>query len=93
MRSPPTHIRIEAALGRAGVALLALTLVLPDWIEKLFGLAPDVGDGSVEWGMALTFVILAIVLAGQSAHRRTGAARSEGLMRSRSQGGDGHPPD
>ena len=46
--------------------LLALTVVLPDWLEVLFGLAPDAGDGSVEWGMAITFAIATLVLFGSA---------------------------
>ena len=75
MRSPLTRFRIEAALGRAGVALLVLVFVVPDWIEKLLGLAPDTGDGSVEWGLVLVLAFLTItsfVLAGRTARRLAG---------------------
>ncbi len=27
---------------------------MPDWIERIFGLAPDGGDGSAEWGLAIS---------------------------------------
>jgi hypothetical protein len=45
----PTRFWIESALGVLSAACLALTLVWPQWIEAIFGLHPDAGDGSSEW--------------------------------------------
>jgi hypothetical protein len=39
---------LEVALALISAALLALTIVAPDWMEGLFGAAPDAGDGSAE---------------------------------------------
>jgi hypothetical protein len=72
--SLPTRFWIEVALGLASAALTALTIVWPDWIERLFGFEPDGGDGSTEWGFALSLVIVTIMfstLAGRTWWRHT----------------------
>ncbi|MFY9887221.1 MAG: hypothetical protein WAK71_02840 [Streptosporangiaceae bacterium] len=40
---------IEALLGAFTGFLLVLTLVWRDWIEGVFGVDPDHGNGSLEW--------------------------------------------
>jgi len=60
----PTRIWVETALGLMSAALLALTIVLPDWIELLFGSAPDAGDGSTEWGLALSLAAVSVLMFG-----------------------------
>jgi hypothetical protein len=82
----PLRFWIETAFGVASAVVLAMTLVWPDWIERIFGLEPDAGDGSAEWGWAVAFAVAALVLfadAGRTwwrtAHRSEGsrdAARS-----------------
>jgi hypothetical protein len=62
----PTRFWVEVAMGFASAALLALTLVLPNWFEVLFGLAPDDGDGSAEWGLVVALAVLAILLFGSA---------------------------
>ena len=58
----PLRFWIESAFGLASAVLLAMTWVWPDWIERLFGLEPDAGDGSAEWGWAVAFAIATLVL-------------------------------
>lgn len=41
----------EIALGGACLVLLALTAVWPDWIELIFGVEPDGGNGALEWAL------------------------------------------
>jgi hypothetical protein len=55
---------IEAALGACSALLLAITLVWPDWIERVFGVDPDGGDGSTEWGLVVTLVVLTLAAFG-----------------------------
>ena len=58
-------LAFSAALS---AVLLLLTVVRPDWIEVLFGVDPDAGDGSVErlitiasFGLTIAFTILGTV--------------------------------
>ncbi len=66
-------------LALLSATLLALTLVMPDWLEVLFGLAPDAGDGSAEWGMAFTLAIATLVLFGSAG--RTWRRHARGPLR------------
>ena len=58
MINRPLKVRlwIEAILGAASAVALAVTLVWPDWIERLLGLDLDGSDGSVEWGLVAALV-------------------------------------
>ena len=57
------RFRIEVVLAGVSAALLALTLVLPDWIEALTGLDPDGGSGALEWIIAGTMFAVAVASA------------------------------
>lgn len=59
-----TRIWVEVALGFMSAILLALTILLPDWMEMLVGLAPDAGDGSAEWGLTLSCATVAVLMFG-----------------------------
>lgn len=48
-RQIPRHLRIQGILAGVCGFLLILTLVVPDWIEAVFGVDPDNGNGTVEW--------------------------------------------
>jgi hypothetical protein len=54
----------EASLAAVSTALLVLTLLWPDWIERVIGLDPDHGSGTAEW----------FVVAGTAAVAVTSAA-------------------
>ena len=62
----PPGFWLKVVLGLMSTTLLALTLVAPDWIELLFGIAPDEGTGASEWGLSLSFVTVSIVMFGSS---------------------------
>jgi hypothetical protein len=48
----------------SSLALLALTLIDPQWIERWFEESPDGGDGSAErWLVGGCFLVLAVVAA------------------------------
>jgi hypothetical protein len=70
------RLRIETALGVASAALLALTLASPNWIERFFGFEPDGGDGSAEWGLAISLAIATLVLFGDAYRLRSRSARA-----------------
>jgi hypothetical protein len=61
-----------------GVALFALTLIFPEWIEATTGLDPDAGSGALELVIAGALLVAAIasaVLARRN-RRRLALARS-----------------
>lgn len=59
---------VEAVLCVSGTFLGLLTIVWHDWIEGVFGVDPDHGNGSVEW--IAVVVLLAIGgVAGTFARR------------------------
>ena len=47
----PLRSWVEMLMGGLSALVFAATLVWPDWIERLFGIEPDGGDGSAEWGL------------------------------------------
>jgi hypothetical protein len=55
-----TRFWCEVGLGAvSGVTFLA-TLLWHDWIEVIFGVEPDGGDGSLEWLIVVVTATLAI---------------------------------
>lgn len=52
---------LETAMGAITGILFLITLVWRDWIEIIFGLDPDSGNGSLEW---LIVVGLAVITIG-----------------------------
>ena len=57
------RLRIEVVLAVISAALCILTLVMPQWIEELTGLAPDSGSGALEWIIVAVFLVAAVVAA------------------------------
>jgi hypothetical protein len=60
----PLRIWVEVVLGLTSTTFLALTILLPDWMEVLFGFAPDAGNGSAEWGLALSWATVSVLMFG-----------------------------
>jgi hypothetical protein len=52
---------IEAALAAFSGFLFVLTGVMPDWIERVFGVEPDAGSGALEWGIVAFFALVTLV--------------------------------
>jgi hypothetical protein len=50
---------LEAALAIASGALFVITLLWHDWIEIVFDVDPDRGNGSLEWMIAIGLFALA----------------------------------
>ncbi len=75
------RLRIETALGAASAALLALTLAIPNWIERFFGFEPDGGDGSAEWGLAISLAVATLLLFGDAYRLRARIARASAPTR------------
>ena len=53
----PRRFLAEAGGAALTVALLVLTLIAPAWIELVFGIDPDHGNGSVEIALVVTAAI------------------------------------
>ena len=54
---------IEVALAVIAAALAVLTLITREWIELLFGVDPDQGNGALEWAIVIALFVASIVLA------------------------------
>ena len=57
-RSVRRRFYLEVVLGGAGLVLFAVTLAWNDWVELVFRVDPDAGNGSLEF-----FVCLALPAA------------------------------
>ena len=55
---------VELMLGLMSAVSLTLAIVLPNWMELLFRLAPDTGDGSAERGFALLWAAISVLMFG-----------------------------
>lgn len=56
--------RIEIVLAVVLGAATILTAVWPDWIEGVFGVDPDGGNGTVEWLIVAVLAVATVVVAG-----------------------------
>ena len=68
------EILVAVASGLLGI----LTLFVPDWIELLTGADPDGGDGSLEFIVVLSLLLICVAggaLAGRE-WRRTSVSRA-----------------
>ena len=54
---------VEAAVAGLSTLAVLLTLAWPEWIEEVFGVDPDGGNGALEWAIVAVALILTLVLA------------------------------
>ncbi|MEW2414793.1 ABC transporter permease [Streptomyces sp. NPDC046866] len=54
---------VETVLGSLSGLLFLVTLAWPDWIELLFGVEPDAGNGALEWLIVAVTALVALVCA------------------------------
>lgn len=66
--------KIEAFFAGLFAVGALVTAVVPQWIEA-FGLEPDGGSGSAEWGIVVVLGVIAVAM-GLVARRHFVAARS-----------------
>ncbi len=61
------HLRrrfwIESALGILTAVLAVVTIIWPAWIELVFNIEPDAGNGSIEIAITLGAAIASVVFA------------------------------
>jgi hypothetical protein len=50
---------IEAILATLSLALLLLTLISQDWIERVFNVDPDNHSGALEWAIVVALLLVA----------------------------------
>ena len=67
---------IETVLGVMSAIALIMTLLMPDWIERIFGFEPDGGNGSTEWGWAISLAIVTLGLFFDAHHLRSRSAQA-----------------
>jgi hypothetical protein len=67
---------VETALGAATTILTAITLISREWIEVVFGVDPDHGNGALEW-MIIAVLAAASVAFGVLARVEWGRAQPE----------------
>jgi hypothetical protein len=61
--SPHLRYRLEV-IGAAVTGLAAvITAIVPDWIEEVFHVDPDAGNGSLEWLIVLAFALATVTLS------------------------------
>lgn len=53
---------IEAVLGLVAGILALATLFWRDWIETVFRVDPDRGNGSAEWLVVLTLAVITVTM-------------------------------
>jgi tetrahydromethanopterin S-methyltransferase subunit E len=54
---------LESILGSITGCVAVVTLFWHDWIEVVFGVDPDQGNGSAEWLVVVVLLIVTIILA------------------------------
>jgi hypothetical protein len=67
---------VETVLGSATTILTAITLISREWIEIVFGVDPDHGNGALEW-MIIAVLAAASVAFGVLARMEWGRAQLE----------------
>ena len=53
---------LEAVLAALTTGLFVLTLISRNWIEIVFGIEPDEGNGSLEWLIVALLLVVSVAL-------------------------------
>jgi hypothetical protein len=59
---------LESAIGSVTGIMALVTLFWRDWIETVFRIDPDRGNGSAEWLVVIIFAALTVLLALSARH-------------------------
>ena len=65
-REPRRRFWVEVGLALVSAALLAVTLLWRDWIEIVFGIDPDEGNGLLEVLISGSFLAMTLVFTVSS---------------------------
>jgi hypothetical protein len=71
-----TRARVEFAVAGIFLVLAGLTAFVPTWIEEVFRIEPDAGNGELEWLIVAVFGVLAVA-AGLLGRRHYRLATSD----------------
>jgi undecaprenyl pyrophosphate phosphatase UppP len=66
---------VESIFASVTGVLAAVTIFWHDWIEVVFGVNPDHGNGSAEWLVVLALAIATVALAVVARHEWRRARR------------------
>jgi len=70
--SPRMRYRLEV-IGAAVTGLAAaITAIVPDWIEEVFHVDPDSGNGSLEWLIVAALALATVALSALAWRERRG---------------------
>jgi hypothetical protein len=61
--NPRRRFWVETALAGLSALFFLLTVLWKDWIEVVSGVDPDHHSGSLEWGIAIVALLIAIGFA------------------------------
>lgn len=62
MRDVRRRFWVEAGAAVVTGVMLVVTALWPTWIERLFEVSPDGGDGSLEWMLVGALALVTLVL-------------------------------
>ena len=73
---PSRRYWIELTCACIGTGLFILTLIFPDWIEAILHVDLDRGNGTLEIGIAVTFLAIALISTVLARRERLRMARA-----------------
>jgi hypothetical protein len=78
VRNTRRRFWLETVLASVTGILCLVTLVSREWIEILFNVDPDGGDGSLEWAIVAVLFAVTLILSAmaRAEWRRLGEAES-----------------
>ena len=65
----------ETTLAAISFVVLIITVISHDWIELVFGIDPDRGNGTAEWAIVAGLAALTLLTAGAASHEWRRATR------------------